>query len=185
MCCAVSLQIFVQCQRCCEDFSKATSWKAVREVCLALKQLPSLSFSLELISQTQMFRNQKLWVSYLRVDQPQGFCAQLASCSSCNTHSCYVTDTTEGPLEIQPCHEKKKRQWKWEGWTGFELIAEDWDEEVIMRLQTKTAHERVSPSPGTHPHRGGQEVVRTEWGSNPISWNCCTSLYIQQAAQSS
>lgn len=42
-----------------------------------------------------------------------------------NTHSCYVTDTTEGPLEIQQCHEKKKRQWKKEGWTGFELIAED------------------------------------------------------------
>lgn len=47
-------------------------------------------------------------------------------------------------------------------WTGFELIVKDCNGEVITKLQTKTAHEWVSLSPGTHPYSGGQEVVRAE-----------------------
>lgn len=68
---------------------------------------------------------------------------------------------------------------------GFELIAEDRDEEVITNLQTKPARDRVSLNLGTQPYSRGQEVVRAEWGSHPASWNCCKSLNIQQAKQSS
>lgn len=59
------------------------------------------------------------------------------------------------------------------------LIAEDWNVEIIMKLDKNCT--RVSLCPGTHPCSGGQEVVRAEWGSNPISWNCCTSLSIHKS----
>lgn len=57
--------------------------------------------------------------------------------------------------------------------------------EVITKLQTKPARDLVSLNLGTQPYSRGQEVVRAEWGSNPISWNRCTSLDIQRAKQSS
>lgn len=96
----------------------------------------------------------------------------------------YHSRSQEGSRHVMRKRLTKKKKTggvRGERQTGFELIAADWDGEVITKLQTKTTHEWVSLSPGTHPYGAGQEVVRAEWGSNPISWNCCTSLHIQQA----